>query len=99
MADLWLKLSDHHKTNTLKRLFWLINKVGQKIFRFQFLPYINIAVKKIELKSKELYKYDLLVPSIVPVLLMEQANHIYIALSILILSFLPQYLYRVEIET
>ena len=75
MADLWLKLSDHHKTNTLKRLFWLINKVGQKIFGFQFLPYINIAVKKIELKSKELYKYDLLVPSIVPVWKNSQSNY------------------------
>tara|TARA_Y100000996_G_scaffold394381_1_gene358683 strand:- start:1849 stop:3900 length:2052 start_codon:yes stop_codon:yes gene_type:complete len=67
MADLWLKLSNRGKSNSFKRLFWLINKVLQRSFGFQFLPYINIAVKKIELKSRELSKYDLLVPSIVPV--------------------------------
>lgn len=75
MTDLWLKLSDHNKTNSLKRLFWLINKVLQKSFAFQFLPYINIAVKKIELKSKESSKYDLLVPSIVPVWKNSESNY------------------------
>ena len=75
MADLWLKLSDHYKTNPFKRLFWLINKVSQKIFGLQYLPYINIAVKKIELKSKELSKYDLLVPSIVPVWKNSESNY------------------------
>ena len=75
MADLWLKLSDHYKTNPFKRLFWLINKVSQKIFGLQYLPYINIAVKKIELKSKELSKYDLLVPSIVPVWKNRESNY------------------------
>lgn len=75
ITDLWLKLSDPHKTNPIKRLFWLINKIFQRSFALQFLPYINIAVKKIEMKSKESSKYDLLVPSIVPVWKNSQSNY------------------------